>query len=126
MNYSLILLEEITMDDRLMLFPELNEGEFDFDSMIGDGTYATMGGIPVNIDRIMRDVTKTTVLAISGTMVVKGVKIRGVWDVYGNIIACKSILLLFTPKSLLVNINSLFCGLPESIFQLVNVKKVNQ
>lgn len=114
------------MNDMLMLFPESNGKEFDFDSIIGDKSYSTIGGLPVDIDRIIRDVTKTTVLGISGTMIIRGVKVRGVWDVYGNIIECKSILSLFSPKSLTVNINSLFSGLPESIFRLVNLKKANQ
>lgn len=114
------------MDDRLMLFPDHSAQEFDFDSMIGDASYTTMGGIPVNIDRIMRDVTKTTVLAISGTMIVRGVKIRGVWDIYGNIMECKSILSLFTPKSLFISIDTLFQGTSEKVFQLVSVKKINQ
>ena len=114
------------MNENLMLFPELNEREFDFDSIIGDNSYATMGGIPVKIDRILRDVTKTTVLAISGTMIIRGVKVRGVWDMYGNIMECTSILSLFAPKSLFMNINTLFQGISERVLQLVSVKKNNQ
>ena len=73
----------------LLLFPEQPQGEFDFDTMLGDRNYATITGIKVNIDRIIRDITKTTVIGVSGTMYIRGVKIRGVWDMFGNIIQCE-------------------------------------
>lgn len=109
----------------LMLFSVGSQQEFDFDTMIGDNNYATITGIPVKIDRIIRDITKTTVVAISGTMLVRGVKIRGVWDVYGNIIKCKELLSLFTPKSLFVSIDNIFYGITEDMFRLVSVQDIN-
>jgi hypothetical protein len=72
-------------EKNLMIFPDLNQEEFDFNSLVGNKQYGIMAGIPVKIDRIIRDITQTTVIAVSGTMVLKGVKMRGVWDMYGNI-----------------------------------------
>lgn len=110
-------------DNNLMLFPECwAQGiEFDYNTMIGDKSYHTVCGLPVKIDKIMRDVTKTTVLGISGTMVVRGVKIRGVWDCYGNIMECKKSLCLTSPSSLWVNIDNVFQNTTEAMFRLVSV-----
>jgi hypothetical protein len=57
----------------LMLFPEMGTAEFDFNTMLGDKSYHTVCGLPVKVDKILRDTTKTTVLGISGTMIVRGV-----------------------------------------------------
>ena len=111
------------MTDQMMLFPELRREEFDFDSMIGDKSYATLSGIPVRIDRVMRDLTKTTVVAVSGVMTLRGVKVRGVWDMYGNIVRCKQMLSLFVPKSLFTSVDSLFEGTTSDMFQLVSVER---
>lgn len=114
------------MSDNLLLIPELGQQEFDFNSMIGDKSYTTIAGIPVKIDRIIRDITKTTVIAISGTMSLRGVKVRGVWDMYGNIVRCKEIMSLFVPKSLITNIYTLFEGTTPDVFKLVSVQNVNK
>ena len=112
----------LSMDKAPMLIPELSYNkEFDFDSIIGDNSYSTISGIHVDIDRIIRDITKTTVIAISGTMIIRGVKIRGVWDIFGNIIKCKSLFSLFAPRGMFVNIYNLFDGITEDLLQLVNV-----
>lgn len=112
------------MNNDLMLFPVSTQPEFDFDTMIGDKSYATISGIPVKVDRIIKDVTKTSVLGISGTMVLRGVKVRGLWDMYGNIVKCKEIMSLFTPKSLYTNINALFEGTTADIFRLVSIQEL--
>lgn len=112
------------MENNVMLFPASDEREFDFNTMIGDKNYTTLAGVPVKIDRILRDVTKTTVVGISGTMIIRGVKVRGVWDMYGNIVRCKEILSLFVPKTLFVNINSLFAGTTDDMFRLVNIQSL--
>ena len=111
-------------NDTLMLFPELSAQEFNFDSMLGDKSYQTICGCPVKVDKILRDTTKTTVLGISGTMVVRGVKIRGVWDCYGNIMECQKSLQLTSPRSMLANINNIFSGTTESMFRLVSVQSL--
>lgn len=108
----------------MMIFPEVNTQEFDFDTMISDNSYHTMCGLPVKIDKILRDITKTTVLGISGTMVVRGVKIRGIWDSYGNIMECRKTLQLTSPRCLLANINNIFSDTTEAMFQLVSVTKL--
>lgn len=114
-------MEEKTTN-KLMIFPEFTQEEFNFDSLIGNDSYHTITGLPVNIDRIIRDVTATTVVAISGTMVLRGVKLRGVWDMYGNILEYKKTLQLFTPFS--KSLENLFEGTTEDLFQLVHVQKI--
>mgnify|MGYP001778138534 CR=1 FL=1 len=115
------------MDEkRLALFREINQSEFDFNSLVGSKAYGTLCGIKVNIDRIIRDVTKTSVIAVSGTMVIQGVKIRGVWDPFGNIIECKKTLNLLSPKSFTSCLDSMFDGVPESLFQLVNIEELGE
>ena len=42
--------------------------------------------IPVKVDKILYDLTGETCIGISGTFIMKGVKIRGVWDSVGNIL----------------------------------------
>lgn len=107
----------------LMIFQEQNQEEFDFNSLVGRNDYFTITNIPVRIDRIIRDVTQTTVLGISGTMVIRGTKVRAVWDTLGNIIECKRILSLWSPKTLAENINSLFSDTTADMFRLVNIQK---
>lgn len=109
--------------DKMMIFPEVNTQEFNFDAMLKDNSYHTMCGLPVKIDKILRDTTKTTVLGISGTMVVKGVRIRGVWDPYGNIMECRKTLQLTSPRCLLANIDNIFENTTEAMFQLVSITK---
>lgn len=111
-------------NNTLMLFPELSAQEFDFNSMLGDKSYHTICGCPVKIDKILRDTTKTTVLGVSGTMVVRGVKIRGVWDCYGNIMECQKTLQLTSPRCMLANIDNIFRGITESMFRLVSVQSL--
>lgn len=114
----------IDSDNSLMLFPEMGTAEFDFNTMLGDKSYHTVCGLPVKVDKILRDTTKTTVLGISGTMIVRGVKIRGVWDCYGNIMECRKMLQLTSPRCMLANINNIFIGTTESMFRLVSVEEL--
>ncbi len=108
----------------LMIFPELNQEEFDFDSLLNSKDYAVLAGIPVKIDRIIRDITQTTVVAISGTMIMKGVKVRGVWDMYGNIVEFKKTLKLFIPNG--YDLNVLFSDTTNEMFRLVHVQKIEK
>lgn len=110
----------------MVLFPEgwAQNFEFDFNSMLGNKSYRTLCGLPVKIDKIIYDITKTTVLGISGTMVIRGVKIRGVWDCYGNIMECRKSLYLTSPRSLWANIDNVFQNTTEAMFRLVSVEKL--
>lgn len=108
----------------LMIFPEINQKEFDFDKLLNNRDYKTISGLSVKIDRIIRDITQTTVIAVSGTMVVRGVKVRAVWDMYGNIVSCKESLSLFSPKKFTVNLDNLFAGTTQDIFKLVHVQEL--
>lgn len=112
------------MNTDLMIFPEINQTEFDFNKLVGNKEYKTVCGIDVKIDRIIRDVTQTTVLAISGTMTIHGIKVRAVWDMFGNIVNCKESLSLFSPKKFSVNLDNLFAGTTKEMFKLVHVKDV--
>ena len=108
----------------ISLFSETTQVEFDYAALVKNNSYATISGLKVNIDKIYRDVTQTTVLAISGTMVINGVKVRGVWDPNGNIIEFKKMLQLFTPKAWMCDLNQMFSDTPANIFRLVHVQNV--
>lgn len=110
--------------NKLMIFPELNQPEFDFESLLGSKDYAVIAGIPVKIDRIIRDVTQTTVIAVSGTMIMRGVKMRGVWDMFGNIIEFKRMFMLFTPIG--YDLSVLFSDTTNEMFRLVHVQKLEE
>lgn len=103
----------------IALFPETSQVEFDYAALIKSNSYATISGLKVNIDKIYRDVTQTTVLAVSGTMVINGVKVRGVWDPNGNIVE-----FMLTPKAWLSDLNQIFSNTPSNIFRLVHVQNV--
>lgn len=107
-----------------MLFRDDSAEEFDFDSILGDSSLQTVCGCRVTIDKILRDITKTTVLGVSGTMILRGVRIRGVWDTRGNIIECRKMLRLTSPKSMFVSIDNLLQGNTESMFRLVSVSSL--
>lgn len=108
----------------LMIFPDLNQEEFDFNSLVGNKQYGIMAGIPVKIDRIIRDITQTTVIAVSGTMVLKGVKMRGVWDMYGNIVEFKKTFSLLTPKGF--SMDALFSSVTDRMFQLAHIQQLDK
>ncbi|WP_322932553.1 hypothetical protein VCM39_12530 [Bacteroides sp. CG01] len=109
-------------NSNFLFFPEnSNQEEFDFNSLIGNKEYALIAGIAVNVDRIIRDITKTTVIAVSGTVVIKGIKMRGVWDAYGNPIEFKQMITILLPRK--CNIQSIISGYNPDLFRLVHVEK---
>ena len=114
------------MDNKLMLFRELESKEFDFDSSIKEKGYATLSGIPVKVDRIIRDITRTTVIAISGTFVIRGVKIRGIWDMFGNIVEAKKILRLLSLNQFKACLDEIFEGNPKELFNLVHIQELEK
>ena len=72
---------------RAFFYSELNEElEFDFNSLLNDKSFETISGIPVKIDKIIRDITGETVLAVSGVLIVLGTRVRAVWDLNGKVI----------------------------------------
>ena len=113
-------------NENLMIFPELAQGEFDVKKMVNNPNYTTLCGLPVKIDRILRDVTQTTVVGFSGTMVIRGIKVRGVWDAYGNIIECKKTLNLLTPRQLFACVDGIFSETTPSMFQLVHAQQIEK
>lgn len=75
---------EKTMESITTLPFIVESQEFDFETLKKNNSIRTLCGLKVKIDRIIYDITHTTPLAISGTFVVQGVKIRGNWDAFGN------------------------------------------
>ena len=128
MYKNLKLNEFINLNDMnttdLMIFPEINQEDFDFEKLLNNKDYKTISGLDVKIDRIIRDITQTTVIAISGTMVIRGVKVRAVWDMFGNIVSCKEALILFSPKKFTVNLDNLFAGTTKDLFKLVHIQEI--
>lgn len=111
----------IAVKDKVIL-PDLVFDEFDFSSMLGSNEYETVTGLTVRIDKILKDVTDTTVLGIGGTLVVRGIRIRIVWDPMGNVLEYKRIASLLSPSRKL-DLSSLFVEATTDMFRLVKVKK---
>lgn len=110
----------------ILLFPEFNNVDFDFNSLLDNPNYQTVCGLNVRIDKIMRDLTGTTVVAVSGTMNMRGVRVRGVWDMFGNIIEGKKMVSFFCPKSFVTSVDNLFKGTTQAMMQLVNVQSLEK
>lgn len=110
------------MNENIMIFPEVNQKEFDFNTLKKDNSMSLIIGIPVKIDRIYKDITNTTVVAISGTFVVKGVKIRGVWNPIGNIMEFKRTFSLLTSSK--YDWDSLLGNATKDMFQLVHCEEL--
>ena len=105
----------------LMIFREENT-EFDFNSIKSNDKYQIMAGVSVKIDRILRNITGETVVGVSGTMVLRGVKLRCVWDYLGNIIEVKRMFKLFSNKD--CDIQIIAETIDTSLFNLVKVDEV--
>lgn len=113
----------INNSNDVMIFPDDIAKEFDFNSVLKNKNYTTISGIPVKIDRIIKDITGTTVIAISGTMIIQGVKFRGTWDAFGNIMDTEKTFSLFKPKN--VCAKSILENYDTSLFQLVQSIELN-
>lgn len=105
----------------LLIYPESNQSEFDYESLLKNKKIETVTGIPVKIDKIFRDITGETVLAVGGTMSIRGAKVRGVWNLSGSIIEYKRIRDFLMPfKNWTLNFNG-----NEDMFQIVQVEHIN-
>lgn len=105
----------------VMIFPDLNQTEFDYNSLLKSKKIETVTGIPVKIDKIIRDITDTTVLAVGGTMVMQGTRVRAIWDLQGNVIEYKRMRNFLLPRNnwtLSINGN-------EDMLRLVSVENIN-
>lgn len=96
--------------------------EFDFRSLKKDNDIQTITGIPVKIDKVMYDLCGETALAVSGTLVIKGVKLRGVWDTMGNPMDFKKIISL---RNAFIDLRDMFSGYDSQYFKLVKVKEID-
>ena len=107
---------------RLIIYPELEGVDFDYDSIINGKNFETVTGIPVKIDKIIRDITGETVLAVSGTMSLNGTRVRAIWNLGGQIIEYRRFRNFLMPfKNWSVNMQ-----LDEDMFQLVKVEKLDK
>lgn len=97
--------------------------EFDFEG-IKHTNACLIIGIPVKIDRIIYDITHTTVIGISGTFVLRGVKIRGTWDPFGNPLNIKRCLTLLSP--LRVDLADIVTAADEPFLKLVCVDELGE
>lgn len=107
--------------NRLIIYPESNNEEFDYNSILNKKNFETITGIPVKIDKIIRDITGETVLAVSGTMSLQGTKVRAVWDLNGKVIEYRrfrNFLMPFKNWEFVMEGN-------EDMLQLVNVEKLD-
>lgn len=105
----------------LMIFREENS-EFDFNSIKSSDKYQIMAGTSVKIDRILRNITGETVVGVSGTMTLRGVKLRCVWDYLGNIVEVKKMFKLFSNRE--CDIQIITESIDTSLFNLVKVDDV--
>ena len=97
--------------------------EFDFNKL-KNMDVRTICGLPVKVDRVHYDVTGTTALCISGTFVVKGIRIRGYWDCFGNPIELKRTLSFHYPKSLCANLQALFRESDKNLLTLTTCQEI--
>jgi len=99
-----------------------NESEsFDFGKLVKNQNVQTIMNIPVKIDKVLYDLTGETVIGVSGTFVVKGIKVRGVWDSIGNIMHFRNTSIMFGWRKVF---DSIFEECTNSMFQLVTVKEM--
>lgn len=103
---------------------ENSGSEFNFKSLIKNKYCAIVAGaIPVKVDKVIYDLTGETPLAVSGTLTINGVKMRGNWDALGNILDFRKSFQLFTPQSYSKSVQML-ADMPETMFRLVQIKDV--
>jgi len=103
-----------------------NEGvqpiEINFEKLKKHRNTTTIVGIPVQIDKVLYDLSGETVIGVTGTLTIKGTKLRAVWDIMGNILEFKSMGVL---KGWFVNFEKIFAGLSENMFSLVIAKPLD-
>lgn len=93
------------------------------DSLLQDlNSVQTVSNIPVKVDKVLYDLSGTTIVGITGTIRIRGIKLRGVWDSMGNPLEFKKILTL-NLRDNFVDVNDLFDGFPKEYFTLVKAKK---
>ena len=94
---------------------------FNFEKLIKNNNIQTIMGLSVGLDKVLYDITGETVVGVSGTFIVRGVKVRGVWDSLGNIMHFRKTGIMFNWKRAFEN---MFNGCEESMFQLVLKKEI--
>ena len=108
------------MENNILLWKESIDKTFDFETLIKSPRVQTIMGIPVVLDKILYDLTGETVIGATGTFVLRGIKVRGVWDSLGNVLHFKKTGILFNWKE---SFDKIFCGCQEEMFSIVIAKK---
>lgn len=127
-KYAIRLLEEskpYCLSSDKIITPEMSFDEFDFNQLLKSDGYETITGLRVKIDKIIKDITGTTVLGISGTLVVRGIRLRVVWDPMGNVMEYKRIMGLLSPYRRFC-LQNLCDDATTDMFRLVQVQKVEK
>lgn len=127
-KYAIRLLEESKpyhIPSDKIIIPEMSFEEFDFNQLLKPNSVETITGVPVKIDKIIRDITSTTILGISGTLVVRGIRLRIVWDPMGNVMEYKRIMGLLSPYRRFC-LQNLCDDATTDMFRLVQVQKIEK
>ena len=94
---------------------------FDFNLLTKNKNIQTIMNVPVKIDKVLYDLTGETAIGVSGTFIMKGVKVRGVWDSLGNILNFEKTGILFNWEK---QFEKMFAGTKDSMFQLCVYKDI--
>lgn len=108
-------------NNNVALWLEQTEKVFDFHTLKKNPKVQTVMNIPVKVDKVLFDLTGETCVGVSGTFVMKGIRVRGIWDTCGNILHFKKTGILFNWKD---TFDKIFCECNESMFQLVTFKEI--
>lgn len=109
------------MEKSISLF-QIEEMNFDFNHL-KNANVETITGIPVKVDKVIYDLTGTTAIGVGGTMTIKGIKLRGVWDSMGNPLDFKKVLSL-NIRNNFIDISSMLSGYESQYFRLVRTEPI--
>jgi len=96
--------------------------EVNFDKLKKNRNTTTIMGVPVKIDKVLYDLSGETIIGLTGTLSIKGTKLRAVWDIMGNILEFRNMGIL---RGWNTNFRKIFEGLNENMFNLVISKPLD-
>ena len=105
----------------LAIWKEAEPQGFDFSGLKKNTKCITIMGVSVCVDRVMYDITGETCIGISGTFVMRGVKVRAVWDALGNVVEFQKTGIMFGWREAF---GRMFEGCEDSMFRLVTYKEL--
>ena len=110
------------MDRSVALWLDPQKEIFNFESLKKNKKIQTVMNIHVKVDKVLYDLTGETCVGISGTFVVKGVRVRGVWDSLGNLLNFEKTGIMFGWEKTFDNI---FRGCNFDMFRLLTFKEIS-